>query len=312
MTVHQDYLGVDISKDFLDLYDLSRQQAWRIANAPKAIAKFVRQMPHSTFTVFEATSVYDRPLRKALTKAGRAFARVNPRRAREFARATGVLAKTDKVDAAMLAHLGSTLKPQPSQEAAPQRQHLAELVQRRNQLVEMRKQEKTRLKQVDDRTIQNDIKSLIRVLSNRIAKFEMAIKDAIKRSANLAALYARLLTAPGIGPITAATLIAQMPELGDCDRRSIAALAGLAPLPDDSGRRKGYRKIWGGRSNIRRALYLAALSARKAAPFKSFHQRLRDKNKEPKAAIIAVARKLIVTLNAMVRDGQNFKQAMPS
>lgn len=306
--MHQDYLGVDISKDFLDLYDLRRQQAWRIANDPKAIAKLMRRMPHSTFTVFEATSVYDRPLRKALTKAGRPFARVNPRRAREFARATGVLAKTDKVDAAMLAHLGSALKPQPSREASPQRQHLAELLQRRNQLVEMRKQEKTRLKQVDNRALQNDIKSLIRILTNRIAKLENTIKDAIKSSARLSALYARLLTAPGIGPITAVTLIAHMPELGDRDRRSIAALAGLAPLPDDSGRRKGYRKIWGGRANITRVLYLAALSARKANPFKSLHQRLRDKNKQPKAAIIAVARKLIVTLNAMLRDGKDFNQ----
>jgi transposase len=307
MTVHQDYLGVDISKDHLDVYSLARRKAWRIDNRAAAIAKLARKLPGDGFVVFEATSVYDRALRKALSQTGCPFARINPRRAREFARATGRLAKTDRVDAAMLAHLGATLKPKPTQETSAERQRLAQLLQRRNQLVEMRKQEMTRLKQADAPDLRRDIASLIPLLGRRIAKFEDAIKTLIRASAELAQLDKRLRSAPGVGPVTAATLIAEMPELGQRDRRAIAALAGLAPLANDSGKRKGHRKIWGGRSRVRRILYLAALSARRSVHFTPFHQRLRDQGKQPKTALIAVARKLLVTLNAMVRDDKNFQ-----
>lgn len=265
MTVHQDYLGVDISKDHLDVYSLARRKAWRIDNQAAAIAKLARKLPGDGFVVFEATSVYDRALRKALSQTGHPFARINPRRAREFARATGRLAKTDRVDAAMLAHLGATLKPKPTQETSAERQRLAQLLQRRNQLVEMRKQEMTRLKQADAPDLRRDIASLIPLLDRRIAKFEDAIKTLIRASAE------------------------------------------LAPLANDSGKRKGHRKIWGGRSRVRRILYLAALSARRSVHFTPFHQRPRDQGKQPKTALIAVARKLLITLNAMVRDDKNFQ-----
>lgn len=308
MTIYQDYIGIDVSKDQLDLFSIAQDRVWCIANERDAIRALLRMLPPDALVVFEATSVYDKQLRRVLARAGRPFARINPRQAREFARATGLLAKTDRVDARMLAWFGARLAPTPTREPSPERQKLAELLQRRNQLVETRKQEKTRLKQVDPGPVRRDIKSLIEVLSRRIAAFERAIKNLIKTSVELDHLDHTLQTAPGVGPFTAATLIAEMPELGNLDRRAIALLAGLAPLADDSGKRKGYRKIRGGRPRIRRALYLAALAAKRAPAFKPAYDRLRENGKQPKTAIIAIARKLIVTLNAMIRNNETFKQ----
>ncbi len=308
MTIYQDHIGIDVSKDQLDLFSIARDKAWRIANERDAIRVLLRELPPDALVVFEATSVYDKTLRRVLSRAGRPFARVNPRRAREFARATGLLAKTDRVDARMLAWLGARLDPTPTCEPSPERQHLAELLQRRNQLVEMRKQEKTRLKQVDPGPLRRDIKSLIEVLSRHIATFERAIKNLIETNTEFDRLVHTLQTAPGVGPVIAATLIAEMPELGNLDRRAVALLAGLAPIADDSGKRKGYRKISGGRPRLRRALYLAALTAKRNPAFQPFYDRLRDNGKQPKTAIIAVARKLIVTLNAMIRNNETFKQ----
>jgi transposase len=311
MTLYRDHIGIDISKDHLDVFSIARDKAWRIANQRDAIRMLLRELPREGLIVFEATSVYDKTLRHILARRRRTFARVNPRRAREFARAAGLLAKTDRLDARMLARLGAALEPAPSQEPGPDRQRLAELLQRRNQLVEMRKQEKTRLRQVDNALARRDIGSLIDILSRRIAAFERAIGTLIDTIEDLARLARLLQTTPGVGPLTAATLIAEMPELGSLDRRAIALLAGLAPIADDTGKRKGYRKIRGGRPRVRRILYLAALAARRSPSFKPLHDRLRNKGKQPKTAIIAVARKLIVTLNAIVRDNTEFKPSQP-
>lgn len=308
MTEYQDYIGIDISKDHLDVYSTAQARGWRIANERDAVRALLRQLPRKCLIVFEATSVYDKTLRRVLARAGRVFAKINPRRARAFARAAGLLAKTDRVDARMLAHFGASLQPAATREPCAERQHLAELLQRRNQLVETRKQEKTRLKQVERSVVRRDIVSVIDNLSRRIAKFDTAIKALIEASPALARLSRLLQSAPGVGPFTATTLIAEMPELGSLHRRAIALLAGLAPIADDTGKRKGYRKITGGRPRIRRALYLAALAARRSQHFKPFHDRLRDAGKQPKTAIIAVARKLLVTLNAMIRDHIEFKE----
>ncbi len=307
MTVYHDHIGIDVSKDHLDIFSIAENKGWRIANERGAIRDFPSRRSRESLIVFEATSVYDRTLRRVLSRARRVFARVNPRRARAFARATGLLAKTDRVDARMLAQLGALLNPAPTREPPAERQRLAALLQRRNQLVEMRKQEKTRRKQVEPGRARRDIDSLIRLLSRRVVTFDRAIKTLIRASAELDRLARVLRTAPGVGPVTAATLIAEMPELGALHRRAIALLASLAPIADDTGKRKGYRKIKGGRPRIRRALYLAALAARRSPRFKPLHDRLRDKGREPKAAIIAVARKLLVTLNAMVRDDAEFE-----
>jgi transposase len=305
--MYQDCIGIDIAKHHLDVFSPTRDKAWRIANQRDAIRSWLRALPREAFIVFEATSVYDRTLRTVLARAKRRFARVNPRRARAFARAAGLLAKTDRVDARMLAQLGAALEPRPTVEPSAAHRRLADLLQRRHQLVEMRKQEKTRRHQVDQADLRRDIASLIDVLSRRIAKLERAMAKLIRDTEALARRDRLLRTAPGVGPVTAATLIADMTELGTLDRRAIALLAGLAPIADDTGKRRGYRKISGGRRRVTRALYLAALAARMSPAFKPFHDRLLDKGRQPKAAIIAVARKLIVTLNAMARDDAPFE-----
>ena len=183
MTVYRDHIGIDVSKDHLDIFSIAENKAWRIANEPGAIRDFPRRRSRESLIVFEATSVYDRTLRGVPARARRVFARVNPRRAHAFARATGLLAKTDRVDARMLAQLGAALNPTPTREPPAERQRLAAPPQRRNQLVEMRKQEKTRRKQVEPGLARRDIDSLIRLLTRRVDTFDRAIKTLIRASA---------------------------------------------------------------------------------------------------------------------------------
>lgn len=309
MKLANNVVGIDISKDRLDLYSTSQNRFWDVANEAGVLEELCDSLEGS-LVVFEATSVYDRTLVRSLSQRGIAHARVNPRRAREFARSAGYLAKTDKVDARMLAHMGSVLETRPQEPQCPHREALRDLLQRRDQLVSMRAQEKTRLRQVDNPLLQEDITSLIELLGQRIATFEARIRQTIDEDAGTAQQAAILQTAPGIGPITAATLIADMPELGQRDRRAIAALAGLAPLANDSGKRHGNRRIWGGRRRVRRLLYLAALSAIRTNPaFRETAQQLKQQGKAPKTAVIAVARKLLVTLNAMSKNQAAFKSA---
>lgn len=235
------------------------------------------------------------------------FSRVNPRQARDFARAMGVIGKTDRVDARMLVELGARLRPAATQPLAAARRALQAQTMRRRQLVEIRKQEATRLHQTVDRQVRADITSLIAVLDRRIAKVEAQMPALVKADPEMQAVDRRLQTAPGVGPIMAATLLAEMPELGQLDRRRIAALAGLAPIARDSGKRVGPRSIGGGRPIVRTILYLAALQAsRRSATFRDFRQRLQLAGKPTKTALIAIARKLLVTLNAMLAAGADY------
>ncbi|AMB44848.1 transposase [Methylorubrum sp. Q1] len=235
---------------------------------------------------------------------------MNPRQARDFARAMGVIGKTDRVDARMLAELGARLRPAPTQPVTAARRVLQAQATRRRQLVEIRKQEATRLQQTTDKQARADITSLIALLDRRIAKVEALMAALVDADPETQAIGRRLQTAPGVGPIVAATLIAEMPELGQLDRRRIAALAGLAPIARDSGKRVGPRNIGGGRPVVRTILYLAALQAsRRSAVFRTFRERLALAGKPTKAALIATARKLLITLNAMLATGTDYDPA---
>lgn len=307
MTLHHNCIGVDISADTLDLFCPRYARHWQIANTPAAIAVLIAQ--HSdVFFVFEATSGCDRELRRQLDAGRIAFARVNPRRAREFARAAGFLAKTDRVDARMLAEMGCRLALTPTVEPSAARQQLAELVRRRDQLVEEIVREKNRLGQARSPLVRADIQSLVRVLDGRKDKLEAAIRTAIAADAELAQAEARLREIPGVGPAIAATLIAELPELGARDRRAIAALAGLAPLANDSGRHRGKRKVWGGRRKVRRALFIAAMHASRRVPqWASLRRRMLAAGKAKKAVLIAIARHMLVAINAMFRHGTRYR-----
>ena len=302
------FVGVDVAKDWLDIYH-PKHGALRIDNNPKAAKAFaVACSKEGVRVIFEASGGYDRILRDALEDAQVRFSRVNPRQARDFARAMGVLGKTDRVDARMLAELGVRLTPPSTEPPSKASKALQAQTVRRRQLVDLRKQEITRLAQTSDAHIRADIRSLIVIFDRRIAKIERDMLQLIKLDAELAGIDAILQSAPGVGPIVSATLLAELPELGRIDRRAVAALAGLAPVARDSGKRSGPRSISGGRPAVRTILYIAGLHASRTEPnFRTFRDRLQQAGKMPKMAIIATARKLLVTLNAMVAGGRTFQ-----
>ncbi len=306
MTMPHNIIGVDVAKDWIDTHDLATGAARRIASSPRVLRDFARSLG-DVFVVFEASGGYDRPLAEALAAEGVGYARVNPRQAREFARATGRLAKTDKVDAAVLAEMGRAIDLRPSPPEDPVRSRLRELVARRGDLVAAITRERQRLGQARDRFVRRDITSMLRLLCRRRDKLEAEIAGQVQADEQLARIDRRLQSLPGIGAVLSTGLIAGLPELGQLDRRAIASLAGLAPHACDSGRYRGKRRIWGGRAPVRRILYLAAfIASRYDQRFKAFRQRLAEAGKPFKVAIIAVARKLLTVLNAMVRDNRDY------
>ena len=306
-------VGIDVSKRMLDIFDDAIGTAERIANAPQAITEQVaRWRCGNVLVVFEATGVYDRELAKALHQAGVRFARINPARARDFARAHGRLAKTDEIDARMLACFARTMSPAADQPPEPERNTLAQLAKRRDQLVQMRAQEKNRRSEAYDRTMKESIARVIDCFDEEVEAIEAAIKALIKSKPEISEQARLMQSAPGVGPVACMQLIAQMPELGQVGPKQVAALAGLAPLNVDSGTYRGKRAIGGGRKRVRDALYMAALNAvRRDGPFRSFYQKLRTAGKPAKLALIAVARKLLTTLNAMLRDRKTYLLPQP-
>ena len=307
MTLHQNILGVDVAKDWIDTCDLASGRTARIETSPRALAAFAGQLPKGVLVVFEASGGYERPLMEALEALGIAYARLNPRQVREFARATGRLAKTDRIDARVLAEMGHALKPAPATSIDPARRRLADLVARRADLVAVIAAETNRLGQAREAFVRRDIKSLIALLQRRRLAVEKEIAAQLRAAGDLGRLETRLRTAPGVGPAIAAILIAALPELGRIDRRQLACLAGLAPHASESGKHRGRRKVWGGRREVRRALYIAALVASRFNPsLRAFRDRLIDSGKPFKVAIVATARKLLTILNAMIRHQRDF------
>jgi len=301
-------VGIDISKHHLDIFDTLSGAATRIDNTKPAIKAMVsRLQANSAFVVFEATGSYDKALTLALEASGIAFARVNPAQARDFARACGRLAKTDRIDARMLADMGSRLALTPSQAICPKRRKLNGLAGRRDQLVDTRTQEKTRIKEADDDDLKQSLQDHIDWLNAYIEDLERQIETLIEDDRDLTNQATLMRSVPGVGPVTATTLLALMPELGTRSRRTIAALAGLAPINADSGQYRGTRRIRGGRQRVRKALYMAAVSAvRTKSRFKTAYQAMIEAAKPPKIALIAIARKILVTLNAMLREQRPF------
>jgi transposase len=303
MTITPSWIGIDISKAWLDIADPALGRTDRVANRDPAITAFARTLEGRGATVlFEATGVYDACLRHALAAAGVACVRVNPQRARDFARATGRLAKTDVIDAAMLAEMGRALRLSPDPAPDRTREKLNLLNKRRDQLVAMRQQERLRRLEAADATICEGIDAHLGWLDQAIAEIEAAIRDLVSASADLARAEVLLRSTPGIGAVGAAVLIGLLPELGHRSARQIAMLAGLAPVNQDSGAKRGQRSIRGGRRRVRQALYMAAVvTLRTRSPFAAFYNRLRSAGKPAKVALIALARKILVTLNAIMR-----------
>jgi transposase len=308
MIIAPGFVGIDVSKNHLDVFDAARGASIRLANTSLALADLIRDWAQrNAFVLFEATGRYDLDLRHALADAGVRFARVNPARARDFARAAGFLAKTDAVDAQMLAAMAQCLQPTPAEPGPAARERLAALNKRRDQLVAIRQQERTRQRECSDPVSQRCLAAHLAWLDAAIEAIQAKIAAAIAHEPELERDQALLTSVPGVGPVTAATLLALMPELGRRSPKQLAALAGLAPFNNDSGTRRGQRAIRGGRKRVRDALYVAAFIAARYAPrFKAFYKTLTEAGKPRKLALIAVARKLLTVLNAILRDRQPF------
>lgn len=309
-TLPNSVLAIDVSKEFLDTAGWPKSWQRRLPNDGAGIGRIVAEAKRRGATVvLEATSVYDRKLIAALDRSALPYHRANPRKAREYARAAGFLAKTDRVDAEMLASYAAHVPLRLAEPVPGERTALRALTDRRDQLVEVRKAEQVRLQQIEQPAIRSEIETHIAELTRRIADYEAEIATALRQDA-LADQARWLVTAPGVATITAAGLLALLPELGRRSAKTIVALVGLAPLARDSGRRRGKRAIWGGRPAVRRLLYLAARHAARHAAFKSFAARLAAAGKPPKLVLIAVARKLLIVLNLMLQQQRPFRDAV--
>lgn len=304
MKIHPRFIGCDVCKHHLDIFEADGSRARRIDNSEAAIAAWLAGLPARSdrHIVFEATGRYDRRLAAMARARGVRFSRVNPARARDFARALGMMAKTDSLDARMLAAMGQALDPAATPAADEARDALAGVHRRRDQLVAMRQKEKVRLAEAGGQE-RDSLERHLGWLDAEIAAIE-AHRDALLRAdAELARLNRLLRSIPGVGPVAATTLLALMPELGTASPKALAALAGLAPFNVDSGRFRGHRAIRGGRRRVRNALYMAAVSAwRSKTRLGAFAEQLIDRGKPFKLAMIALARKILLTANAILRD----------
>jgi transposase len=301
------WIGIDVAKDSLAVCLLPAQQHFTFSNTAEGHARLLTQLRDQAVgnILLEATGGYERALMAALTGAGHPVTRINPRRARAFAVAMGKTAKTDPIDAALLARMAELVRPSGTA-WVPEREALRAYVQRRTQLVEQRDSERRRLLQATEPILREDLMEHIGYLRLRIRTIDKLIVQAQRQLDSV--LGQQLEAIPGIGPVTAASLMAYLPELGRLDRRQIAALAGLAPYNLDSGQHIGKRRIRAGRPAIRRVLYMACWSViRKQDDFRLRYERLRSIGKCAKLAITACMRVLLVRLNAMVRDNTEWK-----
>jgi len=298
-------VGIDVSKAELAVAVHPSGEVWTSGTTPVAlescVARLAALQPH--LIVVEASGGYELPLVAACAVAQIPVAVINPRQVRAFAQALGRTAKTDAIDAGILALFGARVQPLPRALPDAETQALAALVARRRQLLEMLHAERLRLTHVATGPVARDLRNHIRWLERRVADVDDEIGGAIQRSPIWRVQDDLLRSVPGIGPTVARTLLADLPELGHLDRRAIAALVGVAPFNRDSGQWRGRRMIWGGRAPVRAALYMAALAAtRHNAVLRAFYQRLRSAGKPAKVALVAVMRKLLTIVNAMLKN----------
>ena len=300
------FIGIDVSKDKLDVAVYPTIEQFTFGNDQTGIDQLLQRLQtlQPVLIVFESTGGYELTAATTLFAAGLPVVIINARQVRDFAKSIGKLAKTDAIDAGVIAQFASAVKPDLRPLKDELTKELTALVTRRRQIVNMVVAESNRLP-LAAKSSRRDIKTHIRWLKKRLAQIDTQIKGQIRKSPIFYKKDKILQSTPGIGPTTSATLICNVPELGTLNRKKIAALIGLAPLNRDSGRFRGRRMIWGGRAHVRAALYMGTLSAIQFNPvIHQFYRRLRDAGKCHKVAITACMRKLLIILNAMLRDQQ--------
>jgi transposase len=310
--MEQSFVGIDVAKDRLDVHVRPSGEAFSVARDGDGLAALVGRLERlaARLVVLEATGGFEIAVAAAVAGAGLPLAVVNPRQIRDFARATGRLAKTDALDAEAIALFAERIRPEPRPVADTQARALAELVARRRQVVEMIVAESNRRRQARAKRLQKRLDAHLAWLQKELSQIERDLDDAVRGSPAWRANENLLTSVPGIGNATARTLIAEVPELGQLDRRKIAALIGLAPFNRDSGTRRGRRTIWGGRASVRAALYMAALVASRYNPvIAACYRRLLAAGKPKKVALTACMRKLLVILNALIRDQRPWQTA---
>ncbi len=305
MTIEQ-FVGIDVAKHQLDVAIRPEGEVWQVTNDPAGMTALITRLHicQPALIVLEASGGYERPVTAALAAAGFPVAVINPRQVRDFARAVGVLAKTDRLDAQVLARFADVVRPTPGRTPAPPSQSLATYLTRRQQLVAMITAEENRRQQVEG-ALGERIGAHLTWLREEVAQLDQELAAAIRTDPVWQERDALLRSVPGVGPVLATTLIAGVPELGALTRQQLAALVGVAPLNRDSGTMRGKRMIWGGRKHVRTVLYMAALVAtRHNPPIREYYLRLCGAGKPKKVALVACMRKLLSILNAMVRRQQ--------
>jgi transposase len=298
------YVGIDVSKETLDLAVHASEQQWRFANTDKGITEALTCLEELSpeLVVMEATGGFEYPLAAALAVAGMPMVVINPRRVRDFARATGRLAKTDAIDARVLAHFAAAMHPESRRLPDTQEQELKAILTRRRQLIEMLTAERNRLHSARSKAVKANIQAHIAWLEKEMTHIDDDLGHSIRQSPVWQEKDDLLKSVPGVGPVLSTTLLADLPELGTLNRRRIAALVGVAPFNRDSGHFRGQRTIWGGRAVVRSALYMATLVATRHNPIiRDFYRHLLSVGKPKKLALTACMRKLLTILNALVK-----------
>jgi transposase len=304
-------IGIDISKALLDVAMHPQGEVKQFANdtaGHKALIRWLRAQ-NVFLTAFEATGAYHRLLERALSTAQLPYVRVNPLKARRFAEATGKLAKTDRIDALMLARFAAFLKPTPTKNRRQSVETLSELTVARQALVKDMTALKTRLHTLVSPILKRQANKRLELIQTQIKAIDAQCRKLVARDQELSRCMAILISIPGLGDVTAFVMLAAMPELGTMDKRQVAALAGLAPITRQSGTWQGKSFIRGGRTRVRKALYMPALVAiRFNQQFKAKYQSLTSAGKPAKVAITAIMRKLIIIANALIRDNRNWSE----
>jgi len=303
------FVGIDISKVWLDVAVHGQEDPLRARNDDTGITSLVKRLKklRPSLIVLEPTGGFEKLVMAELTDAGLPAVVVNAKRVRDFARATGRLAKTDELDAKVLAHFAATVRPPVRELPSEEEEQLTALLTRRKQVLDMVTMEKNRLVTVRAK-MRSEIESHIQWLSKSLKDLDKEIEDFVESTLSWKEKDALLQSVPGVGPVTAATMLGMLPELGQLNRQEIAALVGVAPINKDSGRKQGKRRVYGGRANVRSVLYMAALAATKFNPvIRKFYERLIQHGKEKKVALTACMRKLLVILNAMMHSNQPWR-----
>jgi transposase len=303
------FVGIDVAKDKLDVFIDSLAQPFTVTNDAAGIGEILHRLQSLSvkLIVIEHSGRYERRCALDLMDAGLPVALVNPRQTRDFARAINWLAKNDRIDARLLAEFARRVEPRPSERISDKQAELDELVGRRRQLVQMRVAEQMRLSQAAARSVKSSIEKILRQLDGQVLDLERRIAKLIENNDDWRGKAQLLQSVPGVGPVVAGTLVAELPELGKVNRQEIAALVGLAPFDRESGKWKGKRSCFGGRAEVRSTLYMAAITAKRCNPIiRALAQRLQAAGKAFKVVMVACMRKLLTILNTIAATGDTW------